>query len=400
MKVIEFPVKRAIPQVRVVSRGTRRRHRETATAEKDLYPQGLAASFWFDSGGGNQPYSATIRFSGRRTGATGRLGRGDTFVQDEVIEGIIPGTGPVSITTRAHDVTPGEWTVTAEMLPSGTPKSVRQTMRLGPRGSQRLHPTTWSWRQWALSTGMARPLRTRWAPLTNFEPMPAVIPGSWAGLVLLGVIVGLTLQTVLISRLHLDVAKVLGVGIVASLAGLVGAKAWYLALNPRGWREAPWVGLCIQGFLVGAVAVGLGGLLLLRMPIGPVLDATAPGLFFGVMIGRFGCFFTGCCAGRHSASRWAIWSSDRRIGARRVPTQLLESLAGFSIGIPALLAEMFSRPAVPGAIFVASCAAYTLCRQGLLRLRGEARRSAWGGPLTAAAAAIVLAASLFAAGLE
>lgn len=376
-------------------RAKRLRRKETPAAEEDLYPQGLAASFWFDSGSGSRPYSATIRFSGRRLGAAGRLGRRDAFVQDEVIEGIIPGTGPVSITARVYDVNPGEWTETAEMLhSSGTPKSTRQAMRLGPRGSQRLFPAAWSWRRWALSAGTERPVKTRWAPLTNFEWMPAVIPGSWAGLVLLGVVIGLTLQAVLISRLHLDAARVLAVAVAASLTGLVGAKAWYVALNLRGWREALRVGLCIQGFLVGAVAAGLAGLLLLRLPVGSILDATAPGLFFGVTVGRFGCFFTGCCAGRHSASRWAIWSSDRRVGARRIPSQLLESLAGFCIGIAALLAVMYFRPAVPGAIFVASCAAYSLCRQGLLRLRGEARRSSLGGPITAAAAAIVLVGSL------
>lgn len=73
---------------------------------------------------------------------------------------------------------------------------------------------------------------------------------------------------------------------------------------------------------------------------------------------------------------------------------MLESLAGVSIAIPALLAMIDARPAVPGAIFVASFAAYTLFRQGLLRLRGEARRSTLGGPLAATGAVIVLAASL------
>jgi len=367
----------------------------TRAAEVDLYPHGLAASAWFDSGSGSHPYTATIRFSGRRLGATGRLGAGDSFVQDEIIEEIIPAAGPMSITTRVCEVNPGEWSVTAEMLhPAGTPKSTRQSMRLGLRGSQLLFPAAWSWRRWAVSTGTARPVKTRWAPLTNLARIPAVIPGSWPGLVLLGVVVGLTLQSMLIGRAHLDVGRVLATTIVASVVGLVGAKAWYVALNLSGWREALRVGLCIQGFLVGALAVSLGGLFLLRLPVGQILDATAPALFFGVAIGRLGCFFTGCCAGRQSASRWAIWSSDRRVGARRIPTQLLESQAALGIGVTALLAEIYSRPAVPGTIFLASFAAYTLCRQGLLRLRGEARRSALGGPIIAAVAAMVLVASL------
>lgn len=375
---------------------TNRRQRQDGPArEEDELQQGLSASCWFDSGPGDRPYSATVRFTGRRLGATGRLRPKDGFVRDEVVAGIIPGTGPVSITTRVQDVNPGQWSVSAEMLPGATnPRAARQAARLGPRGSRPVFPATWSWRHWSLAAGPAEPIRTRWAPLTDFIRMPAVIPASWGSLVLAGVIVGMTVQGILASRYHLNPARILTVSIIASLAGLAGAKAWYVALNLRGWRAALRVGLCIQGFLVGAVVVGLALMMLLRLPIGPLLDATAPGLFFGVMIGRLGCFFTGCCAGRLSASRWAIWSSDRRVGARRIPTQLLESLAGLVIGTLSTLAVLYSRPGFPGAIFVAACAAYTLVRQGLLRLRGEERRSSLGGPLTAAASAVVMLVSV------
>jgi hypothetical protein len=52
------------------------------------------------------------------------------------------------------------------------------------------------------------------------------------------------------------------------------------------------------------------------------------------------------------------------------------------------------QPSVPGAVFVASFAAYTLCRQGILRLRVEPRKSSVGGPVTAGVAAIVLIAAV------
>ncbi len=108
-----------------------------------------------------------------------------------------------------------------------------------------------------------------------------------------------------------------------------------------------------------------------------MLDATAPGLFFAVAIGRVGCFLTGCCAGRCTSSRWGVWSSDRRIGARRIPAQLLESAAGLLIGLVAAWLVIGSVPVVEGLNFVAAFGVYLVVRQLLLRLRAERREYSW-----------------------
>ncbi len=104
---------------------------------------------------------------------------------------------------------------------------------------------------------------------------------------------------------------------------------------------------------------------------------TAPGLMFGMAVGRYGCFFGGCCAGRPTASRWGLWSSDRRVGVRRIPTQLLESTLALLVGIAALLAHTFAEPRPAGVVFVGSMAAYTLGRQLLFPLRDRPPRPAW-----------------------
>ena len=145
--------------------------------------------------------------------------------------------------------------------------------------------------------------------------------------------------------------------------------------------------------LLAAPAVGVAALFAFNLPIGTFLDASAPGLFFGVAIGRLGCFFTGCCAGRCTRSRWGVWSSNRRVGARRIPTQLLESGAGLAIGAAATLLVLSDALGVPGAIFVAAVAVYVLVRQFLLRLRAEPH-SRIRARVTAAAAAAVLVADV------
>jgi phosphatidylglycerol:prolipoprotein diacylglycerol transferase len=131
----------------------------------------------------------------------------------------------------------------------------------------------------------------------------------------------------------------------------------------------------------------------LDVPAGVFLDVTAPGLLVAMAVGRVGCFFAGCCGGPPTASRWGVWSSDQRVGARRIPTQLLESMLALSLGLGVLVAVVGHGPA-DGVFFVGALSAYTLVRQGILHLRAEPRKTRLGGLLTTALAALVLIASM------
>ncbi len=333
----------------------------------------MAVTHWFDSGDEGQPYAATVRFSGQRIGVRGRPQPQDAFVRDEVIEALVPGSGPVSITVRVYDLAPGQWTVTANLIRGPHAGNRPRPVASRPGRAHTLPRAAWSWRRWALSSGPFHPVPTGWAPLVRLVSPPAVIPGSWLGLVVLGVLVGLAIQSVLLAREQVSISASLIVTVVALVAGLIGAKLRYIALHPRTWRYSPTEGWGVDGFLVVMPLVALAGLLAFRLPIGLFVDASTPALFFGVAIGRLGCFFTGCCAGRCTASRWGVWSSDRRVGARRIPTQLLESATGLVIGLATLGLLVLVRPAVGGIIFLGALITYSLLRRGLLRLRAERR---------------------------
>jgi phosphatidylglycerol:prolipoprotein diacylglycerol transferase len=203
-------------------------------------------------------------------------------------------------------------------------------------------------------------------------------------------VVALALQGVLAGRSDLPERRVLVVSVVASLVGLVAAKLYYWVEHRGRPVNLLTGGLCIQGFVLGAVGTLMVGTLFVGVPAGRVLDVTTPGLLFGMTIGRFGCFFGGCCAGRATASRWGHWSSDRRLGVRRIPTQLLESVVAFSVGLAALLA-VWNTPTDPaGTVFVGAMAAYTLGRQVLFPLRDLPRHTAHGRTITAMLAALAL----------
>lgn len=152
-------------------------------------------------------------------------------------------------------------------------------------------------------------------------------------------------------------------------------------------------GWCIQGFITGAILAAAILLVLLGAPAGVFLDVIAPGLLIAMAVGRVGCFFAGCCGGPPTTSRWGVWSSDQRVGARRIPTQLLEPALALSLGLGVLVAILVHGSA-SGAFFFAAMAAYTLVRQGILRLRAEPRKTRHGGQITAGLAALVLVAAL------
>ncbi len=366
-----------------------------AVAVDTVEPEALSVTHWFDAESDGDAYTATIRFTGRRIGVQGKPGPRDTFVKEETVKGIVPGSGRVSITTWVYGLEPGEWTVTADLLRSLSGTGARRPSAGGKAaGAHTLPRAAWSWRRWALATGQFAPVKTRWAPLVRMARMPAVIPGTWAGLITLGILAGAGVQTALLSREGVAVGPSLIVDLLAVLAGIIVAKLWFVALQPRGtWRQAMAEGWTVDGLIVGALFAAVGLLMTFDLPIGIFLDASAPGLFFGVAIGRLGCFFTGCCAGRCTRSRWGVWSSDRRVGARRIPAQLLESATGLLIGIATTLVILNVAPSVRGAIFVGAFAVYVLVRQYILRLRAEPHHVV-RARLTAAAAGLVLVADL------
>ena len=359
----------------------------------------LSVTYWFEPGTQSQPAPVTIRFTGRRVAVEGRLQPGDEFVSDEVIEEVVPGSGPMSVTAQIRGINPGEWTVTAREL--GTPRPTtranrrwvqKQSAQTSPVSAQ-AGPIARVWRRWAPSVGTADADNHIHTTLLLFARAPGIIPGVWLVLVTLGMAVALAVQSWIIAHAHLTLGPALPATLVAIAAGIVMAKVWYLVVYRHESGLKRWNGWCIQGFISGATVIAAIMLAVLRIPAGTFLDVTAPGLMFGMAIGRIGCFFGGCCGGPLTASRWGVWSCDRHIGGRRIPTQLMESALALSLGVVSLVAILYHGPA-SGALFVAALAAYTLVRQGILHLRAEPRKTRLGLPVTAALAALVLVAAI------
>src|SRR5271169_1081060 len=380
------------------SRGTAEAERAPAAAEPETTPADpaddvpkwaakaveelLTPTYWLDPGESGEPFSATIRFSGRRTDVTGKPQPRDSFWQEETVDGIIPGSGPVAITAEVRGIIPGDWTVTARSVVRTGGRSYRSYPPPGhdPAGVYRVPPP----RRVEIPAEAAATIHT--STLLRSK-VPGVVRFAYATLVGLGVLVGLGLEALLLSHGHYTLFRPMLFSVIAIVAGVIGGKGWYVAVH-RGKKFDGW---CIQGFVAGAaVVVAAAALAGPGIPAGAYLAAAAPALLIGMAIGRPGCFWAGCCTGRPMAARWGIWSSDRRLGCRRAPAQLLEALSALICGGAVLAVVLADGLARSGPVAVVGLAAYTVCRQVILGLRAEPRVWRYGRAVTGTVAALAL----------
>jgi phosphatidylglycerol:prolipoprotein diacylglycerol transferase len=342
----------------------------------------LTVTYWLDPGEDGDPFSATIRFTGRRLGVTGRPQPGDTFSQEETVNGLVPGSGPVAITAEVRGITSGEWSVTARSVARASGSQFRPYPPDGQDGTAHRVPLP---RRVPIPAEPDTTVRTR---SLLFTRVPGIVRYAYASLVFLGVLVGLAIEGLLLSDHHYAVLEPLLISAGAVAAGIVGGKVWYIAVQ-RGRKFDGW---CVQGFITGtAIVVAAAAFAGPGVPAGVYLVVTACALLFGMAIGRPGCFWAGCCVGRATSSRWGVWASDRKVGCRREPAQLLEALASLVIGGAVLAVALLHGLPRSGPVAVAGLAAYTLVRQFILSLRAEPpERWRYGRQLTIAAAAVAL----------
>jgi phosphatidylglycerol:prolipoprotein diacylglycerol transferase len=114
-----------------------------------------------------------------------------------------------------------------------------------------------------------------------------------------------------------------------AIAGIVGAKLYFIALNWNAIRQNPATafhrgGLVWYGGLIGGVAAFGFYVTKRKLPVMTMYDAAAPGLALAYAIGRVGCFLVGDDYGRFTDS--AIGVVFRNGGIPRATAGLLRSL--------------------------------------------------------------------------
>jgi phosphatidylglycerol:prolipoprotein diacylglycerol transferase len=193
---------------------------------------------------------------------------------------------------------------------------------------------------------------------------------------------------------HLDSTRVMDLGIYIIISALVGAKILLLVTDFQTFKSNPAEllnllreGGVFYGGLIVAVTVALWYIKRVGLPLWTTCDVFAPGIALGHIIGRFGCFFAGCCFGRPTTVPWAITFTDPFAAANvgtplnvpLHPTQLYEAGAEFLILIVLLTTEKRGRK-FAGRTFWLYMLLYSVSRFVIEFYRGDERGSV--GPLS------------------
>jgi phosphatidylglycerol---prolipoprotein diacylglyceryl transferase len=128
----------------------------------------------------------------------------------------------------------------------------------------------------------------------------------------------------------------IALGLAAFIGGSLGAKAGYFLANVPSWSlDLAWLAdgkTVVTGLAFAYLAVELTKLALgVRVKTG---DDLAFPLALALAVGRWGCFFNGCCYGVPTTLPWGVVFHD---GVPRHPTQLYESLFHFTMALVLLL---------------------------------------------------------------
>src|SRR5213079_135264 len=200
-------------------------------------------------------------------------------------------------------------------------------------------------------------------------------------------LLGLKLAMVRASRRGLDAGRVLDLGIYIIISALVGAKLLLLVTDFQTFRNDPKELLTLArsggvfyGGLILAVSVALWYIRRIGLPLWTTCDVFAPGIALGHVVGRFGCFFAGCCYGKETTVPWAITFTDpfaaanvgTPLGVPLHPTQLYEAGAELLILTILLTTERRGRP-FPGRTFWLYMLLYAVSRFIIEFFRGDDR---------------------------
>lgn len=178
--------------------------------------------------------------------------------------------------------------------------------------------------------------------LDGFGIMPTIFGfPTYTLFVGMGIIIGLIYYLRDADRRHAESEGVIEIVAAGIIFGYLGSKI------PLILEGMSLVNILYGKSIVGALLGGMLGVVLIKRIKGiktRMGNIIAPAIALGMSIGRFGCFFNGCCYGKP-----ASWGFDFGDGILRYPTQLFE--VAFHLLAFLLLHQMKEKVKVPGILF-------------------------------------------------
>ncbi len=208
-------------------------------------------------------------------------------------------------------------------------------------------------------------------------------------MIAIGILVAVMVARHEAKRKSLNPDKIADLAFYLVIAGVIGARLFYVATTPSIFIHDPieilriWNGgLVFYGAFITALITCLIYLKKNRMPIWKTTDVFAPAVAIAHVFGRLGCFFAGCCYGKVCSLPWAVTFTNpntlaRPIGVGLHPTQLYDSINNLIIF--SLLWAFRRRMKFDGQLFWIYILLYGVNRSIIEQFRGDFRGDfLWG----------------------
>jgi len=189
-----------------------------------------------------------------------------------------------------------------------------------------------------------------------------------------------------------NTANVLDLALWVLIAGLIGARIFYLISDMDWTGESKSLlgvikvflqfrggGLVFYGGLLLAIPVGIIYLVVKKLNIWKYADIAAPSIALGIAFARIGCYLNGCCWGKqcsvefpfHAAFPEGSYPADfyREANLPVYPTQFISSINAVILFVAFSL--LYRRRKFDGQMFWLFCAAYAVTRFLIEFLRGD-----------------------------
>lgn len=201
-------------------------------------------------------------------------------------------------------------------------------------------------------------------------------------LVATGFFVGIVLAARQGQKEGLDPQKILDLCFYLLIASILGGRLLYVIVEYKHFVANPievvkfWKGgLVYYGGLIAAVGVAWYCMQKFELPFWKTADVLAPSIAIGQAIGRWGCFFAGCCYGVRTDAPWAItFTNPDSLAPLNVPlhpTQIYLSLN--ALVIFGVLMWMRNRKQFDGQVLLTYGMLYSIGRFIIEFFRGDER---------------------------
>ena len=165
---------------------------------------------------------------------------------------------------------------------------------------------------------------------------------TYGSFIAVGFLAGIFLAIKEAKRLGEDHEKIMDLCFYILVAAILGSRLFYVATSPEMFLRNPveilkiWNGgLVFYGGFIAALVTGVIFLKVKNIPVWKTADIMAASVALAHFFGRIGCFFAGCCYGKHCDLPWAVTfnhpDSLAPTGIPLHPTQLYEALGNLAI---------------------------------------------------------------------